>query len=169
MTSPEPPNSRWRHVQATSSERLGRIGQILRIATTEIASEVKSGSSEVNYLSREALTQWIAGQKANSSGSPMATPDQPMGWGPIWSEVTQLVQERKSVWGQQLLVRLQAGLARFDAEMSQNFGDRYGRVRQPVIELINRVTHPGKAPVDANAERGVLNVEVMPPGSKFRE
>jgi hypothetical protein len=151
----------WQKAQAVSSERAARLREILKAASSEALTELKGGSSELGGVSRSALaslitylkTQDLSGTTATPSadstlatdrvlsaaeaGPEVAEKDLPS-WRQLLVELFGVVRDRKSDW--LLLLRQQFNLysQKVDSNLTQEYGDRYQRVKEQVQQVRTR-------------------------------
>lgn len=153
----------WKKVQEEGGQRVGRIRKIMTAAASEAFDEVKEGSAEVQTISRKTLAEMIAQFKQSEmSQQPEATPEihqdgvtttttdttdivtMPVApeaeaeipsWRQIFRDLWGIVNRHKGDWSYQLLNRLQAQMAQFDTNMTNEYSDRY----RPFSKIVNRL------------------------------
>lgn len=152
----------WKKVREEGGQRVGRIRHIVAAAASEAFGELKEGSAEVQTISRKTLAEMIAQFKQSEAGqqpeanselhqdvvatttdttdmvtmpsTPETAAEVPT-WRQIFRELWGIVNRRKGTWSYQLLNRLQAQMAKFDADMTKEYSDRY----RPFSKIVNRL------------------------------
>lgn len=180
----------WEKVQVKGAHRFKRIQEILKAAAAETLTEMKDGSNEIQLLGRKSLGEMIAQVKAqeamaanggeavvmeSSAGvlepntsaivvetEPTVEAEAPT-WRQIFSDLFSIVNARKGDWTEQLLAKLKIQLARFDTEMSAEYGERY-RPFGKVVGLIRSFVDTAYARVSQNVEQQAsapVEIEVL--------
>ena len=153
-TAPEKIKTEWQQVQSEGGQRLGRIRDIFRTASSEALGELKAGTNEIQTLSRKSLAEMIAQLK--EAEAPAATADAIVMETEVESDATDLViaeepeaaeiptwrqlfidfwhiaNDRKGEWTKDMLARLQIQMDKFDTHMVEEYGERYAPFRRLV-------------------------------------
>ena len=138
----------WDQAKQENKARAARVREILKAAASETFSEVKAGSADLHVLTRKSLGTWLDDlQEASKSAetiydaSKVEQSDEPSETAnetqtstvPTWRELIMqslgVVRDRKGDWLQQLINHWHEQTAKFDADMTQEHGDRYGKVK----------------------------------------
>jgi hypothetical protein len=155
MTNPvqDRVKTEWEKAQKEGGQRASRIREIVKAAAAEALAELREGSGEIETQGRKTLAEMIAQLRANEAADAAAAEavadavaeavqaesleaeaaaetDAPAPtWSQIFADLRYLANDRKIDWAQQILSGLQTQVDRFDADMAQEYGDRYGVVR----------------------------------------
>ncbi|TVQ11539.1 MAG: hypothetical protein EA368_05350 [Leptolyngbya sp. DLM2.Bin27] len=137
----------WVKVQQEGGQRASRIREIVKAAAAEALAELREGSSEIETQGRKTLAEMIDQLRANEAAdaaaaeavaeavadaveAEAAVPEPPAPtWTQIFADLRYLANDRKVDWAQSLLTKVQTQVDRFDADMANEYGDRYGVVR----------------------------------------
>jgi len=151
----------WQQVQSEGGQRLSRIRDIFKAASSEAFGEIKAGTDEIQTLSRKSLAEMIAQFKAAEATEAAAeaivleteteiesdtdtsnlalaqetTASEVPTWRQLLVDVWHIANDRKGEWTQHMLARLQLQMDQFDADMTEEYGDRY-RPFQRLVKLI---------------------------------
>lgn len=132
--------SELEQAKAENKQRAARIGDILKAAASMTAAEIKDGSAELHTLTRKSLAEVLADlQEADAATTPTETgaepqPDAPAAQpAPSWQELLRhaaaIVRDRRGDWLQQLKDYWQGNAAKFDQDMTADYGDRYRKAK----------------------------------------
>ena len=147
----------WQQVQSEGGQRLGRIRDIFKAASSEALGELKAGTDEIQTLSRKSLAEMIAQLRETEVKAATAdsivletevetkdtglvvseeseTQDIPT-WRQLFVDFWHIANDRKGEWSKDVLARLQIQINRFDTEMTKEYGERY-RPFQRLVKLI---------------------------------
>ncbi|NER79888.1 MAG: hypothetical protein F6K42_09950 [Leptolyngbya sp. SIO1D8] len=177
-TNKEHPKTQWQQTKQEGKQRADRISEILQAAASETFSEIKAGSVELNDLTRQSVAEWLEELKASSeatvadsqnpaANTAQATTDSSEPAVPNWRELLmqslEIVRDRKGDWLQQLLDHWQEQTAKFDADMTKEHGDRYGKVKtffQRVISWLESIRKPSTSAANSQDIKPVT-IEVV--------
>lgn len=152
-------SQRWQAARSVGRQRLSRISEVLKSASQETFSELKTGTSEFSDISREALEQWIAEQKGGVSTE--ETTAEVRDWKPLLWDLGTIVRDRKSDWLQSLAARLAKDLSRFEADMDSR-PESNSRLRQSLRWLRTQLERYGSsAAADKNEPAHPIQIEVL--------
>lgn len=170
----------WQKAQEASAQRLSRIQRIVKAAASEALSEIKTGSSEVQGLSREALANLVDSLKEQDA---IASPqDAPINsnvilieggvaegtsgekalptWRQLLTDLFGLVRERRTEWLQLLREQVKRYPTKVDQDLTVEYGDRYQRIKDQFKKAQSRYQTTAKGmKVDAPAKP--VEVEVL--------
>jgi hypothetical protein len=120
--------------------RAERIGDILKSAASLTFEELKAGSAELNVQTRKSLAELLEDLQENPEMTeaeyvasqvqvphePAATEAQPApSWKEIITQTFKIVRDRRGDWFQQLKDYWNQHAAKFDQDMTEEYGDRY--------------------------------------------
>ena len=139
----------WEQARQESKQRADRIRELLQAAAAESFSEVRSGSAELNVLTRKSVAQWLEDLK-EAADSPAVVDVEPAidsskaiqvikvpSWRELLGRSLKIVRDRKGDWLQQLVDYWQEQLAKFDVDMTQQQGDRYVKVKSVFQRILS--------------------------------
>jgi hypothetical protein len=182
----------WQQVQTEGGQRLSRIRDIFKAASSEALGELKAGTNELQTLSRKSLAEMIAQLKeteqteqteqsivfeaeVESDATDLTLAGEPESaavptWRQLFIDFWHIANDHKGEWTQQMLARLLIQMDQFDADMTAEYGERY-RPFQRLIKVIralvngahNRVSSPTAPSQPVVVE--VLHDEPAEPGS----
>ncbi|MGF1521497.1 MAG: hypothetical protein ACFBSF_04160 [Leptolyngbyaceae cyanobacterium] len=176
-TTTEQTKTDWTQARDDNKQRAARVREILKAAALETFSEVKAGSADLNVLTRKSMDTWLeeqatAAKSVESVNNVDAQPADAMNTEgeaaiPTWRELILrsfgIVRDRKGDWLQQFRNHLKEQAAKFDADMSEEKGDRYRKVKSVFQRLIawvesnrNQVTQE-----TPSQEAEPVNIEVI--------
>ncbi|MBD0267873.1 MAG: hypothetical protein ICV77_06210 [Cyanobacteria bacterium Co-bin8] len=172
-------NTDWQKAQEVGGQRASRLREILKSASSEAFTELKGGSSEIRELSREALaglitylkTQDASGEatrgpqvsavesdlilieaQAGGETTEKALPS----WRQLLTELFGLVRDRRADWIQLLGQQVNRYTVKVDSELTQEYGDRYQRVK----EQFQKARRYGVAAPSASTKTPATPVEI---------
>ena len=164
-----------------SQQRAARIGDILKSAASMTFDEIKGGSTELNTLTRlsvaelleelneapeEALDEVsvdnLEAQLSTEVAEPAATQSAPT-WKDLITIAFQLVRDRKGNWFQQFKSHLNKNAAKFDDDMTEDYGDRYLKVKNVVRQIVTQLQRLQSSDTSTEGESEVrpVSIEVM--------
>ncbi len=171
-----------------SQQRAARIGDILKSAASMTFDEIKGGSTELNTLTRRSVAELleelneaeetsqetfeatsdevsvdnIETQLTTEVAEPTAAQSAPT-WKDLVTIAFQLVRDRRGNWFQQFKSHLNKNAAKFDGDMTEDYGDRYLKVKNVVQQIITRLQKPQSSATSTEAESEVrpVTIEVM--------
>jgi len=180
----------WEKVQQTGNERLKRIQIILKAAASETFDELKNGSVEIQEISRQSLAEMLAQAKARETdtiaeqevvvvesmadlseeneaalvadAASETTTEVPT-WRQIFVDFVGLVNNRKGEWTEQVLATLKVQLAKFDADMEAEYGERYRPFKKLVswLQALVEMAYGRVSNKVQQAEAKPVQVEVL--------
>jgi hypothetical protein len=174
----------WQQVQSEGGQRLSRIGKIFKAASSEAFDELKTGTDEIQIISRKSLAEMIAQLKeteaeegtanavvleteVESDATDLVVAEEPSDaaeiptWRQLFVDFWHIANDRKGEWTKDLLARLQIQLGRFDAEMTKEYGERY-RPFQRLVKLIRTLVDAAHSRLSkAEAETKPVSIEVV--------
>lgn len=173
----------WQQVQSEGGQRLSRIRDILKAASSEAFVELKAGTNEIQTISRQSLAEMIAQLKEAEAAE--ATSDsivvetevasdatelvvaeeteavEPPTWRQLLTDFWHIANDRKGVWTKDMLARLQIQMDKFDTHMVEEYGERYSPFRRLVklIRLLVDTAYTRLNKAEENAQP--VSVEVL--------
>ncbi|MBD0335603.1 MAG: hypothetical protein ICV62_08945 [Cyanobacteria bacterium Co-bin13] len=176
-------NTDWQKAQEVGSQRASRLREILKSASSEAFTELRGGSSEVRELSRAALANLITYLKTQDLGGEAAPAPQDSAlandlilieaqareetvekdipsWRQLLTELFGLVRNRRADWMQFLGQQVNRYSAKVDSELTQEYGDRYQRVKEQVQKARSRYGAAPSASTQASSEAPATPVEI---------
>lgn len=175
-TTTEHTQTDWAQAREDNKQRAARVREILKAAALETFSEVKAGSADLNVLTRKSMDAWLEEQAAAATETAgdtvsvqptVATDTEGEAAIPTWRELILrslgIVRDRKGDWFQQFRTHVKEQAAKFDADMTQEKGDRYRKAKSLFQRLIawveaNRHEDTHKA---SSEESQPVNIEVI--------
>jgi hypothetical protein len=157
--------------------RAERISDILKAAASMTFEEIKEGSAELNVLTRKSLAEMLedldetpemteAEYVASQVKVPQETPETAAKSAPSWKEIFlrafTIVRDRRGDWFQQLKDYWHEHAAKFDQDMTEEYGDRYLKVkalRQRIFDWF--VANVAKANSNRGQDDQAVNIQVM--------
>ena len=150
-TTKESVKSDWTQAKQDNQQRAERIRKILKMAASETFSELKTGSAELNDLTRKSVAEWLEEIKTTSAEveteKVTADADTPQSaetseptipnWRELLMQSLEIVRDRKGDWLQQLLDHWTQQTTKFDADMTHEHGDRYLKAKTVFQRLIS--------------------------------
>lgn len=135
-TTNENTNAAWAQAKQEGGQRAKRIYDIFKAAIAESFGEVKLGSGEFYTIFRKALADWLKAEQNNASprpagATPAAAVDEETAptLKDLLSQAAAKVQDRRGDWAQQFKAHWREQAAKLDADMADNYGDRYGKAK----------------------------------------
>jgi|GEM_PF-528611 len=166
--------------QTESKQRANRIGDILRAAASMTFEEVKEGSAELNVITRksvaeileelkEAPAETVVTDEVTTDISPevVGAKSQPAGdvpaptWRSLIINAIAIVRDRQGDWLQALKDYWQENATKVDQDMSEEYGDRYLKVRsffQRVVEQMKTKATTPQATSGAGSQPVTIEV-----------
>ncbi len=153
-TVQEKVKTEWHQVQSEGGQRLGRIRDIFKAASSEAIGELKTGTNEIQALSRKSLAEMIAQLKEAESSEATAhaivmetevesdatdlvvaeelKAEEIPTWRQLFTDFWHIANDRKGEWTRDMLARLQIQMDKFDSHMVEEYGERYAPFRRLV-------------------------------------
>lgn len=173
----------WQQVQSEGGQRLSRIGKIFKAASSEALDELKAGTEEIQTISRKSLAEMVTQLKeaeaakaqpetiilddeVESDATDLAVAGETEAqavptWRQLFVDFWHIANDRKGEWTHDLLARLRIQMDRFDAEMTEEYGERY-RPFQRLVKLIRALVEAAYERLSkAEAETKPVSVEVI--------
>jgi hypothetical protein len=174
----------WQKARKVSSQRASRLSEILKSAGSEAFTELKGGSSEIGGLSRSALanlitylkTQDLSGEAATTpqdtaleydrvlagaeNSAETAEQDLPS-WRQLLVELVGVVRDRKSDWLRFFNQQFNRYSQKVDSDLTEEYGDRYQRVKEQVQKVRARYGAAATASTPAETAATPVQVEVL--------
>ena len=171
----------FEQAKVESKQRAERIGEILKAAASMTFQEIKGGSAEINVLTRKSLAELLDElqevpavepidvinttevQLSTEVVEPNATDKPAPTWKEILTNAFQIVRDRRGDWFQQLKNYLNDSAAKYDADMTEEYGDRYAKAKSALKRVIAWYKST-KARADATAAKSdarPVNIEVI--------
>lgn len=161
-----------------SKQRAERISEILKAAASMTFEELKGGSAELNVLTRKSVAELLEELKetpefevVDVDSSQLSTEvieaESTEKTAPTWKELLtnalQIVRDRKGDWFQQLKDYWHDNAAKYDADMTEEYGDRYLKVKSVVKQVMDWFKSANQRAKAATTEADVqpVNIEVM--------
>ena len=156
-TTTEYTKTDWSQAREENKQRAARIREILKAAALETFTEVKAGSAELNILTRQSVDTWLEEQEAavavemteladseriqpadslKSSESDTEGEAEIPSWRDLILRSWGIVRDRKGDWLQQFRTHLKEQATKLDADMTEEQGDRYRKVKSLFQQLI---------------------------------
>lgn len=183
MTTPvkERIQSELEQAKSESKQRAGRIGNILKDAAVLTFDELKGGSAELNVLTRKSLAELL--EELKEAEDDTATVEMPTvdaeaveaeataepslpTWKELITHAIAIVRDRKGDWFQQLKAYLSKNAAKYDADMTEEYGDRYVNTKTKARSLLGKLVAWVEAKAQTNAattsaDSQPVNIEVV--------
>lgn len=171
----------WQKAQEVGSQKLERLREILKMASQEVVSELKGGSSEIETVGRGALANLIISLKqpadepataapadsdehtliviASQTAEPTVAPT----WRQLLSDLVGLVRDRRGDLLQLVRHQFQIYLQKVDTDMNQEYGDRYEQLKAQFRKARDRygVSRQGTSAAAESAAAKPVEVEVL--------
>lgn len=183
-TVQDPIKADWKAVQDKSSERASRIREIVTGAASEVVTELKDVTVDLQHLSRKSLADMIAQLRAREAADADASNPIPVddatvalveveapvaestvpSWRQLINDLVSLLNTRKGVWTHHLLLQLDRQMAKYDADMTAEYGDRYARTSRIVNRLrswVQWAAARAQGPVDPKTDATPVAIEVL--------
>ncbi|MEL6400142.1 MAG: hypothetical protein AAFO87_09555 [Cyanobacteria bacterium J06607_6] len=134
--------------QKGGKQRAAKISDILKSAASMTVEEIKEGSSELHVLTRKSLADLLEELHVNSdevdvaATAPIAdtdTADEAPTWPAILKQALAIVRDRKGDWLQEFKAHWQKNAAKFDREMTDEYGDRYRKTKSVFRQVFDWV------------------------------
>lgn len=141
-------NYDWQKAQEVGSQKLERLREILKVASLEVVSELKGGSSEIETVGRGALANLIISLKQPAAAEPADTvpaesdahtlivvasqtaePAAAPTWRQLLNELVSLVRDRRGDLLQLVRHQFEIYVHKVDADLNQEYGDRYEQLK----------------------------------------
>ncbi|WP_204140536.1 hypothetical protein [Halomicronema sp. CCY15110] len=164
-----------------SQQRAARISEILKSAASMTFAEIKGGSTELNTFTRRSVAELLEElnevpvesldevpvndretQVSTEVAEPAAPPSAPT-WKDLITIALQLVRDRKGNWLQQFKAHLNKNAEKFDGDMTDDYGDRYLKVKNVVQTIATWLTktHSPATTTETASESRPVSIEVM--------
>lgn len=174
--------------QVESKQRANRIGDILKAAASMTFEEIKEGSSVLNVATRKSVAEVLEElQETPQPSSDVTDPVDPAisadsttddftaaataeaeadnaapTWRSILLNAVALVRDRKGDWFQAFKKSLNRNAVKFDQEMSDEYGDRYLKVRSFFQRIVDQVkAQKATSPTSSTSDGQPVTIEVM--------
>ena len=135
--------------QKGGKQRAAKISDILKSAASMTVEEIKEGSSELHVLTRKSLADLLEElnvdsdevDAAASATTPIAdaAADEAPTWPAILKQALAIVRDRKGDWLQEFKAHWQKNAAKFDREMTDEYGDRYRKTKSVFRQVLDWV------------------------------
>lgn len=144
----------FEQAKVESKQRAERIGEILKSAASLTFEELKGGSAELNVLTRKSLAELLDELKESPEVEPIdvinttevqlstevVEPEAVDKPAPTWKELLtnafHIVRDRRGDWFQQLKDYLSKSAAKYDADLTEEHGDRYGKAKSTLKRAV---------------------------------
>lgn len=171
--------------QAEGKVRANRISDILKAAASMTFEEIKEGSSELNTATRKSVAEILEELKeapestsydidANVTETALSTNNSAAedesfkadNVAPTWRSIIRnaiaVVRDRKGDWFQAFKKSLNNNANKFDQEMSDEYGDRYLKVRSFFQRIVEQIKAQQATAQTASATDGQpVSIEVV--------
>lgn len=173
----------WQQVQSEGGQRLSRIRDIVKSASSEAFVELKAGTNEIQTLSRKSLADMIAQLKeaeataakadaivletdVESDATDLTLAEEPKAtdvptWGQLFKDFWHIANDRKGEWTEDMLARLQIQMDKFDTRMVDEYGERYAPFRRLVKVIRFLVDTAYNRLKTAEEEAQPVSVEIL--------
>ncbi len=169
--------------QTESKQRASRIGDILKVAASMTFEEIKAGSSELNVSTRKSVAEILedlqeapvttthvvtdevssvadasAETEDNSSAAETVVPT----WKTILQNALTVVRDRKGDWFQAFRKSVNNNAAKFDHDMTDEYGDLYLKARNFFQRVIEQLKSQSANPeTESTATSQPVTIEVV--------
>lgn len=151
-TAKERIKTEFEQAQSEGKQRVERISDILKVAASMTFDEIKGGSADLHAATRQSVAELIEELETASKKDPEvsemlakveadaqeADPKAAPTWQDLVRRVFAVVQDRKGDWFQQFKTQLREDAAKLDDDMTQQYGDRYLKVKAILKSAIAR-------------------------------
>ena len=167
--------SEFNQAKVDGKQRVERIGRILKDAAELTFDELKEGSTELHVLTRKSLAELLEeveetsdvanaettvskSQREGSAASEVVTPT----WKELIIHAIAIVRDRKGDWFQQLKEYLNENAIKYDADMTEEYGNRYPKVKSLFKEVFSWIESKVQANSDTtDSDIQPVNIEVV--------
>jgi hypothetical protein len=173
----------WQQLQSEGGQRLSRIRQIFKAASSEAFVELKDGTNEIQTLSRKSLADMITRLKEAEANETTAdsimtetriesdatdlalaqeteAADIPT-WRQLFTDFWHIANDRKGEWTKDMLARLRIQMDKFDARMVEEYSERYAPFRRLVKLIRFLVDTAYNRLIKAEEKAQAVSVEVL--------
>lgn len=167
--------------QTEGKQRANRIRDILKTAASMTFEEVKEGSAELNVITRKSVAEILEELQETPAATVEVTDEvttdlsaevvdvdrQPAGaasaptWQSLIKNAIAIVRDRKGDWLQALKDYWQQNAVKVDQDMSEEYGDRYLKVRsffQRVVEQLKAKAATSQTTAGADSQPVAIEV-----------
>lgn len=174
----------WQKAQDVSHQRAARLRDIFKTASSEAFSELKSGSSEVQAVGRNALAKLIIYLKEQDLSGAATAPEQEVAsdsavilvegevadstpvsdeaalpsWRQLFAELLELIRDRRTDWRQFLHLQFHRYTTKVEGDLTQEYGERYQRLK---TQFKKAQAHVQKAQPKPETTATQVEVEVL--------
>ncbi|MEM9502355.1 MAG: hypothetical protein AAGA01_00190 [Cyanobacteria bacterium P01_E01_bin.43] len=136
--------------QKGGKQRAAKISDILKSAASMTVEEIKEGSADLHVLTRKSLVDLLEELHVNSdevdvaaaATAPIADADaanEAPTWPAILKQALAIVRDRKGDWLQEFKAHWQKNAAKFDNDMTDEYGDRYRKTKSVFRQVFDWV------------------------------
>ena len=134
--------------QKGGKQRAAKISDILKSAASMTVEEIKEGSADLHVLTRKSLADLLEELHVNSdevdvaATAPIADADaanEAPTWPAILKQALAIVRDRKGDWLQEFKAHWQKNAAKFDNDMTDEYGDRYRKTKSVFRQVFDWV------------------------------
>ena len=134
--------------QIGGKQRSAKISDILKSAASMTVEEIKEGSADLHVLTRKSLADLLEELHVNSdevdvaATAPIAdtaAADEAPTWPAILKQALAIVRDRKGDWLQEFKAHWQKNAAKFDNDMTDEYGDRYRKTKSVFRQVFDWV------------------------------
>ncbi|MEM6436702.1 MAG: hypothetical protein AAF773_23045 [Cyanobacteria bacterium P01_D01_bin.115] len=138
-----------KQAQKGGKQRAAKISDILKSAASMTVEEIKEGSADLHVLTRKSLTDLLEELHVNSDEVDAAAAataqiadaaaDEAPTWPAILKQALAIVRDRKGDWLQEFKAHWQKNAAKFDNDMTDEYGDRYRKTKSVFRQVFDWV------------------------------
>ena len=164
-----------------SKQRAARISDILKSAASMTFEEVKGGSAELNTLTRRSVAELLeeldempdevlddlpvdttTTQLSTEVEAAATEPSAPT-WKELLTNLFEIVRDRRGDWLQQFKAYLGKNAEKFDGDMTEEYGDRYRKVKSVLQHLVTQLRNAQRqaSPANTETEARPVSIEVV--------
>ena len=158
--------------QQGSKQRAAKISDILKSAASMTVDELKEGSAELHVLTRKSLAELLeelqvdadeadAAAAATEPIADEANTEAAPTWQAILKRAVAIVRDRKGDWLQAFKAHLQENAAKFDGDLTDEYGDRYLKTKSVFRQVIDWVKAQQTATQTQSQHTRPVNIEVV--------